>query len=83
VCAFFCVCVQVEALRRADHPPKETYRMSKISKNRSEWRVHGGRPRPTGAVVPRKKNDRVINEFKDSSSCGLIKDTILGKFCRV
>jgi hypothetical protein len=28
--AFFCVCVQVEALRRADHPPKESYRMSKI-----------------------------------------------------
>jgi hypothetical protein len=25
---FFCVCVQVEALRRADHTPKESYRMS-------------------------------------------------------
>jgi hypothetical protein len=25
VCVFFCVCVQVEALRRADHPPKESY----------------------------------------------------------
>jgi hypothetical protein len=30
VCAYFCVCVQVEALRRADHPPKESYRMCKI-----------------------------------------------------
>jgi hypothetical protein len=30
VCAFFCVCVQVEAWRRAGHPPKESYRMSKI-----------------------------------------------------
>jgi hypothetical protein len=29
VCAFFCVCVQVEALRRAVHPPKESYRLSK------------------------------------------------------
>jgi hypothetical protein len=25
--ASFCVCVQLEALRRADHPPKESYRM--------------------------------------------------------
>jgi hypothetical protein len=30
VCAFFCVCVQVEILWRADHPPKESYRLSKI-----------------------------------------------------
>jgi hypothetical protein len=30
VCAFFCVCVQVEALRRADNPSKKSYRMSKI-----------------------------------------------------
>jgi hypothetical protein len=30
VCVFFYVCVQVEALRRADHPLKESYRLSKI-----------------------------------------------------
>jgi hypothetical protein len=34
VCAFFCVCVQVEALRRADHPSKEFYRLSLIKKLR-------------------------------------------------
>jgi hypothetical protein len=34
VCAFFCVCVQVEALQRADHPSKESYRLSPIKKLR-------------------------------------------------
>jgi hypothetical protein len=29
-CAFFYLCLQVEALRRAYHTPKETYRLSKI-----------------------------------------------------
>jgi hypothetical protein len=39
VCAFFCVCVQVEALRRDDHPPKESYRLSKIYKTEVKGRV--------------------------------------------
>jgi hypothetical protein len=44
VCAFFCVCVQVEALRRAEHPPKKSYRLSKIEKKaevkrRVSWRL--------------------------------------------
>jgi hypothetical protein len=34
VCAFFCGCVQVEALRRADHPSEESYRLSLIKKLR-------------------------------------------------
>jgi hypothetical protein len=34
VCAFFCVCVQVEALRQADQPSKESYRLSLIKKLR-------------------------------------------------
>jgi hypothetical protein len=39
VCAFFCVCVQVEALRRTDHPPKESYRLFKTEvKRRALWR---------------------------------------------
>jgi hypothetical protein len=34
VCAFFCVCVQVESLRRADRPSEESYRLSLIKKLR-------------------------------------------------
>jgi hypothetical protein len=34
VCVFFCVSVQVEVLRRADHPSKESYRLSLIKKLR-------------------------------------------------
>jgi hypothetical protein len=34
MCAFFCVCIQVEALRRVDYPSKESYRLSLIKKLR-------------------------------------------------
>jgi hypothetical protein len=34
VCAFFYVCVEVEALRRADHPSKESYQLFLIKKLR-------------------------------------------------
>jgi hypothetical protein len=38
-CEFFCVCVQEEALRRADHPPKQFNRLSKIYKTEVKERV--------------------------------------------
>jgi hypothetical protein len=44
VCVFLCLCT-------------ECVRSRKIEVN---GEVHGGRPRPTGAVVPRKKNRRVL-----------------------
>jgi hypothetical protein len=30
VCAFFCVCVEAEVLRRAAHPSKESYGLFEI-----------------------------------------------------
>jgi hypothetical protein len=45
VCAFFCVCIQVEALRLITRPrsPTEYLRSSKPKWN---GEFHGGRPRP-------------------------------------
>jgi hypothetical protein len=63
--AFFCVCVQVKALRRADHLPKESCRMSKIKFN-------GGRPRPKiGAVSSKEKISIHVhyNSVKMQGSC--------------
>jgi hypothetical protein len=55
VYTFFCVCVQVEALRRADHPQRSPTECVRSRKTEVNGEVHGSRPRPTGAVVPRKK----------------------------
>jgi hypothetical protein len=43
--AFLCVCVQVEALRRADHPPKESTETLRSSEPKCKGWFHGGRPR--------------------------------------
>jgi hypothetical protein len=58
VCPFFCVCVQVEALRRADHRPRSPTECVRSRKTEVNGEVHGDRPRPTGAVVARKKKSR-------------------------
>jgi hypothetical protein len=53
--AFFCVCVQVEAFRRAYHPLKESYRFSKIWKTDVKHRVSWSRKKAQIGVVEPKK----------------------------
>jgi hypothetical protein len=55
VCVRFSVCVQVEALRRADHPPKDCLRS-----RRPKWNgvFHRGRPRPKLGLWRQKKMTR-------------------------
>jgi hypothetical protein len=73
VCAFFCVCVQVEALRRTYHPSKESYRLSLIKKLRKlspmlQKREQG----PKCESIEEEKNELVeVNLFQSivSSPC--------------
>jgi hypothetical protein len=62
VCAFSCVCVQVEALRRADHPSKDSYRLSLIKKLRklSPMLQSGSKFPSVGATRKKKKSRREI-----------------------
>jgi hypothetical protein len=60
VCVFLCLCTGrglVVELITLPRSPTECVRSGKTEVN---GEVHGGRPRPTGAVVPRKKN--CVNE---------------------
>jgi hypothetical protein len=56
VCAFFCVCVQVEALRWADHQSKESYRLSMIRKLRKlSPMLQSGSKLPSVGATRKKK----------------------------
>jgi hypothetical protein len=58
VCAFFCGCVQVEALWQADHPSKESYQLSLIKKLRKLSPVlqkQEQAPKCVGATREKKK----------------------------
>jgi hypothetical protein len=56
-----CLCTGREPLRRADHPPKESYRLFKIYKTEVKqivsWRLAKA---DIGAVEPKKKNWSIV-----------------------
>jgi hypothetical protein len=62
---FFGVCVQVEALRRADHPSKEAYRLSLIKKT-DETQPYAPKAGASSQVWEQRgrKNHLIINAMK-------------------
>jgi hypothetical protein len=61
LCAFFCVCVQVKALcdELITRPRSPTVCL-RSRKTEVNGEVHGGRPRPPGAVGPGEKKKNLI-----------------------
>jgi hypothetical protein len=56
-----CVCVQVEALRRADHLSKESYRLSSIKKLRKlSPMLQSGSKLPRVGATRKKKSGRLL-----------------------
>jgi hypothetical protein len=86
VCAFFCVCVQVEALRRASHPSKESYRPSSIKKLRklSPMLQRGSKLPNVGATRKKKKYypyTIFTTRYRKLSTCIIVKSIFLSLFC--
>jgi hypothetical protein len=68
---FFCVRVQVEALRRANHPSKKSYQLSSIKKLRKfSPMLQSGSKLPSVGATRKKKNvsARIIWELSYSVS---------------
>jgi hypothetical protein len=63
VCAFFCVCVQVEALRRADHPPKESYRLCLEYRSETESFMEVGQGPKWGCSAKKKTDLLAVKGF--------------------
>jgi hypothetical protein len=64
VCAFLCLCTGREALRRADHPSKESYRLSLIKKLRKLSPMLQKREQPPKCGSNEEEEEKNIVTYK-------------------
>jgi hypothetical protein len=73
MCAFFYVCEQVEALRRADHPSKESYPLFLIKKLRKLSPMLQKREQAPKCRNNEEERKKYINpEYTEKSVCKFV-----------
>jgi hypothetical protein len=76
VCAFFCVGAQIETLRLADHPPKESYRVSLVNRSETESFVDVGQGQNWGCSAKGKKKSMLYTGlYQFRFRCSALLDT--------
>jgi hypothetical protein len=78
---FFCVCEQLEALRRADHPSKESYLLSLIKKLRKLSPMLQSRSKLPRVGATRKKKKRMLYITSMQHVCHLVGHVLTQYVC--